>query len=174
MSKKKFFFIFGFCLIILASDAILKAYTTCCISPMRWSSSVYPYGGVPVFQNCFGVDFSLNYVTNKGAAWGVFSGFQEYLLYARFLIMGGILFYLIFSKMTFVKKFFLSLVFAGALGNIVDFFIYKHVVDMFLFCFWGYFFPVFNIADSAIFCGVVFLLFQGFFEKTNKNFPEVL
>lgn len=174
MSKGKTSFIFVFCLVLLGLDAALKLYTYETIAPMRWSSCVYPYGGIPVFKDFFGIDFSLNYVMNKGAAWGAFSMFQEYLLYARFLIMGGLLSYLIFVKLPFSKKFALSLVLTGAVGNVIDFFLYHHVVDMFHFCFWGYSFPVFNIADAVIFCGVATLLLQGLLENSKKHSFKVL
>jgi signal peptidase II len=145
---------------LLAFDQGIKAYIVDHIIPMQWSISIYPYGGIPVFQDWHGIDFSLNYAMNKGAAWGAFSSFSSALLYMRFLIIGALLSYLLFSKATFWKKLFLSLITTGAIGNVVDFFVYGHVVDMFHFCFWGYSFPVFNVADSAIFCGVAALLFQ--------------
>lgn len=173
MSKGRIVFIFVFCLVFLGLDAALKVYTYKSITPMQWSSYVYPYGGIPVFKDFFGIDFSLNYVTNKGAAWGVLSTFQDYLLYLRFLIMGGILSYIIFVKLPFFKKFALSLVLTGAAGNVVDYFLYHHVVDMFFFCFWGYAFPVFNIADSMIFCGVVVLLLHGLLESGKKHSHKV-
>ncbi len=174
MSKGRISFIFLFCFVLLGLDVALKLYTYKTIAPMRWSSCVYPYGGIPVFKDFFGIDFSLNYVMNKGAAWGVFSTFQEYLLYVRFLIMGGLLSYLVFVKLPFFKRFALSLVLTGAIGNVVDFFLYQHVVDMFHFCFFGYSFPVFNIADSIIFCGVAILLLHSLFEGGRKHSLKVL
>ena len=174
MTKGKIFWIIGVCIAILGIDAALKAYTYHSIAPMRWSASFYPYGGIPIFQNFLGVDFSLNYVSNKGAAWGMFAGFQEYLLYFRFLIMGGILAYIFVKKLSFFTKFSLALVLTGAIGNVIDFFLYGHVVDMFLFSFWGYLFPVFNVADSAIFSGVALLLLHSLLEKGPKNYFRVL
>ncbi len=165
MTIGKVVWILGVCLFILGIDIGLKAYTFYHIPLMTWASPTYPYGGIPVFRDWFGIDFSLSYAMNKGAAWGMFSSFQQYLLYLRLFIMSGIFLYLLMVKMPFVKKLGLSLVLTGALGNVLDFFLYKHVVDMFLFCFWGYIFPVFNVADASIFCGVVLLLFHGFWDK---------
>jgi lipoprotein signal peptidase len=31
---------------------------------------------------------------------------------------------------------------------------------MFCFIFWGYVYPVFNIADAAIFCGILMMLLE--------------
>lgn len=155
----------GTCVFFLLVDVLTKAYSYFYLPPLAWSTSIYPYGGIGVFQNFLGIDFSINYVMNKGAAWGVLASFQEYLLYARLLIIAGLLTYLFFGKMAYFKRFSLSLVTTGALGNVIDYFVYGHVVDMFYFVLWGYSFPVFNVADSIIFMGLCFVFFSSFLEK---------
>lgn len=165
MQKRLVMAILGFCFFILGVDVLSKMYTYHNIAPLSWSSPLYPYGGIAVFKDFFGIDFSLNYTMNKGAAWGIFSNFQDYLLYARLLIMGFLLAYLLFSKMSCLRMFALVCVLTGATGNVIDFFLYGHVVDMFKFVLWGYHFPVFNVADSIIFCAVGCLLSQDFLEK---------
>ena len=163
-----------FCLFLFGLDFALKWYTSHYIPLMSWSSLTYPYGGVPVFQDFFGVDCSLNYVINKGAAWGAFAQFQKQLLYLRFFIMGGLLLYIFLACLPFIKRFALLLILTGAIGNIVDFFMYHHVVDMFYFRFWGYSFPVFNLADAAIFLGVAILLLQSLFKACCKQQMRIL
>jgi len=53
----------------------------------------------------------------------------------------------------------------GILGNLLDRFLYSAVIDWINFHFW----PIFNIADSAIVCGVflaiIFIIRQELFEK---------
>ena len=52
----------------------------------------------------------------------------------------------------------LSLILGGALGNLIDRIAYGYVVD-FLSFHWGeYYFPAFNIADSAITCGALLMI----------------
>jgi len=46
-----------------------------------------------------------------------------------------------------------ALILGGALGNLVDRLNYGHVVDFILFHYQVYYFPAFNVADSALFCG---------------------
>lgn len=128
-------------------------------------SGFYPYGGIPVFKSFLGIDFSIVHQINTGAAWGMFSNFQDYLLFFRVITIGIILSYLVFFNKTPLRRFPLLLILSGAIGNVADYFIYGHVVDMFYFNFWGYSYPVFNIADSAIFCGVAMLLFQSYSRK---------
>ena len=59
-----------------------------------------------------------------------------------------------------------SLVIGGALGNLIDRFMHGHVVD-FIQWHWKdvYYYPSFNIADSAIVCGAIALVAFGVFGK---------
>jgi signal peptidase II len=110
----------------------------------------YPFGGFGIFS-AGGVTFSLNYVVNTGAAWGFFSGYSGLLFLLRMAI--------ILSLVIFVpKRIPIWLVLTGALGNALDYCLYGHVIDFLHFTFWGYSFPIFNIADSCIFLGVLMLI----------------
>lgn len=51
-----------------------------------------------------------------------------------------------------------AMIIAGALGNIVDRFVYGHVVDYILFYTQTWSFAVFNLADSLITMGAVFVV----------------
>ncbi len=165
MSVRKGVFLFLIAAGVLIADAWLKAYVHLNIFPMSISFPVYPYGGIGVFRDWHGIDFSIIHVMNKGAAWGTFSSLQDVLLCVRIAIIGGLLSYLFFVKATEYRKRCLTLVTAGAIGNVIDYFVYGHVVDMFYFKLFGYSYPVFNIADSAIFIGIVFLLLESGVEK---------
>ncbi len=171
MSWKKVFVFIAIALAIFSADALLKAYIDHNISPINAASPIYPFGGIAVFRDWHGIDFSIVHVINKGAAWGVLSSIQDYLLYARVAIIGGLLSYLIFVKTTTFRKFCLMLIATGAFGNVVDYFAYGHVVDMFYFILWGYSYPVFNIADSVIFLGIVLLIGETLFAKLRSKGP---
>jgi signal peptidase II len=157
------------CLFLLAVDVLLKAYTYFYLPPMYLSSGVFPYGGISVFKDLVGIDFCITCVMNKGAAWGLFSSYQEILLYARLLIVLFMAVYLFVGKMPLVKRSALALIVTGAVGNVIDFFAYGHVIDMFYFNFWGYSYPVFNIADICICVGSGLLLLRAFLEKKNPS-----
>lgn len=154
---------------VLVLDQILKFYIRSNI-PYLDLSIPYPYDGIAVFQNFFGIDFSINHVTNQGAAWGMFSSFPHALLILRIFFVAVLTVYCAMSKKLIpIQRYAFSLICAGALGNILDFWTNGRVVDMFLFKFGTYIYPLFNIADSAIFCGVALLLLESFFFKSAQK-----
>ena len=57
----------------------------------------------------------------------------------------------------------LSLVIGGALGNLVDRIVNGYVIDFIDVFYQDHHWPAFNLADSAITCGVILLLVDGLF-----------
>lgn len=157
---------------ILLADALSKLYVHQYLPMMNRQLLWYPYGGLGVFKDFFGIEFSITHATNRGAAWGILANWQHSLLYLRIALIAAMLIYtcLFNKKKGWTIPFFLII--AGAIGNVLDFFFYGHVVDMLHFKFWDYDYPVFNVADSAIFIGIAWLLFSSFREKsaTKKQF----
>ena len=65
----------------------------------------------------------------------------------------------------------IALILGGALGNLIDRVIYGHVVD-FVQLYWrDWYFPSFNVADSAITGGAAILIFLTLFEKPEEGAP---
>ncbi|MGA8164543.1 MAG: signal peptidase II [Waddliaceae bacterium] len=139
---------------LLFADAVTKYYTHTSIPRMDHEAQWYPYNGIGLFENFFGIEGSIVHATNRGAAWGMFSDFQNYLLLFRLVFIAGLFVYILFFNRNRFPVIPLTLILVGAIGNILDYFIYGHVVDMFHFVFWGYDYPVFNLADSTIFIGI--------------------
>ena len=63
----------------------------------------------------------------------------------------------------------LSLILGGALGNLIDRIAYGYVVDFLHFHWNEYYFPAFNLADSAITCGASLLILGSF--RGHKHGP---
>lgn len=147
-------------LFLLALDGITKILALYYIPPIHYGA--YPYGGVPIFA-AGGITFSLNTIVNTGAAWGIFAGHSGLLFAARLLIVLGLLLFV-------SKRFPVWLVLTGAVGNAIDFCLYGHVIDFFHFNFWGYSFPIFNVADACISVGVLSLLFLP--QKIKQSAPS--
>lgn len=167
MSWKDALALFFVALAILAVDFISKGMINFYFQPSELSSIVFPFGGVSIFQNLLGIDFCIHHVTNRGAAWGIGSGLQDLLLVVRIAVVVGLIAYMRLSPKVREYRYPLIMIIAGGLGNIFDYFIYGHVIDMFHLVFWGYSYPVFNIADASIFLGIVWLLFHSFVRKNN-------
>jgi signal peptidase II len=151
-------------ILVLIFDQLTKAFVYHYLPLIDSSPYIYPYGGIGVFRHFAGIEFSINHMTNTGAAWGVLGNYQLPLIILRIGLIVGLCIYLFYFNRHSFWQLPLILIIAGALGNVFDFFIYGHVVDMLHFVLWGYDFPVFNLADSAIFLGIVSLLFLSFLE----------
>jgi len=135
---------------------------------MSWLYPFYPYGGIGIFKDFLGISFSINYVDNTGAAWGLLAKYPHFLFSIRIFIVIGLLIYLAKFNFDKAKDLPLLLIITGAIGNILDFIFYRKVIDMFHFNFWGYSYPIFNLADAMITVGIVWL-FITFFKKKIKN-----
>lgn len=132
-------------------------------SPMKWQLS-YPYGGRALFKDWGGIDAALVNHANKGAAWGLFADHQEFLMGVRVTLVAVMFFWLFFMPKKENYALPVALIASGALSNILDYFFYGYVVDIFYFRFWGFDYPIFNVADSAICIGAL-LLAWGFFKS---------
>ncbi|CAF24521.1 signal peptidase II [Candidatus Protochlamydia amoebophila] len=152
-------------LAILLLDQISKFFVFHLVPHMDFSAYKYPYGGVEVVRNFGGIEFSINHMTNKGAAWGMFGNYQLSLMLFRIGLIVGLCVYLFHFNQQKAWQIPLILIIAGAIGNVLDFFFYGHVVDMLHFVLWGYDFPVFNVADSFISIGIGLLFILSLFKS---------
>jgi signal peptidase II len=159
-------------ILLISIDALTKYYIHKNVMEMSWLNPNYPYGGIGVFKDFFGISLSLNYVQNEGAAWGSFANYSTALFYSRIAIVIGLIVYLAIVDLPFKKLLPYWLVVTGAIGNILDRLFYGHVVDMIRFVFWTHSVAVFNFADALITVGIVTLLISSFFpdrKRTNGN-----
>ncbi len=114
----------------------------------KWLVSTnLPLGG-EVWSGAF---VSITHVVNRGAAFGVFPQFQWlYLVVAAvvavYILIAGHRF-----GTTWYRQVTLGLVLGGAISNGVDRLLQGYVVDFINLHWW----PVFNVADSAIVVGVL-------------------
>lgn len=153
---------------VLFLDFISKAYVFHLL-PYLEPCLGWPCKEIVVFKNFLGIDFSISLAFNHGAAWGLFSQFQVLLLVIRILAIAAMLLYLFFINANPHIQIPLVLIITGAIGNIVDFFLYGYVVDFLHFNLWGYDFPIFNFADTSITIGVFWLFFVASFSKKKSS-----
>lgn len=112
--------------------------------------------------------FSLTYVRNTGAAFGVFAGAPASVRLPLFLLVTAAAAWALLSMLRSARPEQRGLVVAlgailgGAAGNLVCRVRYGEVID-FLDAHWGdLHWPAFNVADAAITVGVVAVLVSGF------------
>ncbi|MGP0630496.1 signal peptidase II [Nitrospina sp. 32_T5] len=107
--------------------------------------------------------FNLTHIRNPGVAFGLFAESELEMKATLFIIFSGIAIIAIlvfFHETPSHKKIALRgliLIFAGAIGNLIDRILYKEVIDFLDFHFGSYHWPAFNVADSCITIGVLFM-----------------
>lgn len=111
-----------------------------------------------VFGGPFAGIFQFRLVHNTGAAWGMFSDMTILLGVFSLIVCAGMVLYLFFiaPNSSVAEALGLGFAFAGGLGNALDRFTLGYVVDFIEPVFIN--FPVFNVADIGVTCGIVVFL----------------
>ena len=112
---------------------------------------------------------------NTGAAFSFLanaSGWQNWLFTGvAVVVSGGVLWWL--TRLPRQGKtalaLGLALLLGGAIGNLIDRVMYGYVVDFILVYYRDWSYPAFNVADSAITCGVALVLFDGFVLERRRS-----
>jgi len=111
-------------------------------------------------------------VFNKGAAFSLFAqapGWQTPLLSAFAIVAALVVGWFIVRSPE--KKLFclgLALILGGAVGNVIDRLRFGHVVDFVDVHAFGWHWPAFNVADSAISVGAVILILEGLIGREKR------
>jgi signal peptidase II len=107
------------------------------------------------------VSFVLAY--NRGAAFGFLhsaGGWQNLFFIVVAILACGIILYMLTRPAGQDRQVAvgLSLILGGAIGNVIDRVAYGYVVDFIKLYYESWYWPIFNIADSAISIGAVLLI----------------
>ncbi len=143
-------------LISVVSDQITKIAT---------SRALELYEQIPVFPM-----FNITLAHNYGAAFSFLNipgGAQRWFFTGISAVVSVVLIVWLWrlSKDEKWLGIALALILGGAIGNLIDRAMQGYVVDFIQVYYKDWYFPSFNIADSAIFCGTVLLLGLTLFEK---------
>ena len=146
MRKLKRFGLVSFCVLIL--DIVSKQ--------LALEMLFYPPQQIAVTSF-----FNLVPVWNSGISFGLFSDYPMVTTFAIPLLAVGVIGWLVseLRHSGLVAQIGSGLIAGGAIGNVVDRIRFSRVVDFLDFHFAGYHWPAFNIADSAIFIGVLCWLY---------------
>lgn len=122
---------------------------------------------IPIIKNVF----SLHYLENRGAAFGIFQNRQIFFI----LTTTGILIFIAYALYKLPKEAkyrpleFIALVtLSGAIGNLIDRLTHRYVIDFLYFELID--FPVFNIADCYVSCSAFLLVLLVLFYYKEEDF----
>lgn len=157
-------FVKGICiaLAVMVADQAVKYWIIGLLADAQGTITLTPF-------------FNLVMVWNKGISFGMLSGHDAWLGLVIFTI-GMIIALLTWLWRNPEKPYIyaLGLVIGGAAGNLIDRLKHGAVADFFDFHLYGYHWPAFNIADSAIVIGVIIIGFFSFFGKSSQQEKQVL
>ena len=119
--------------------------------------------------------FELSYVENRGAAFGMMQNRQTFFLIMTGIVLVGIGW--LYCKLPMEKRYIpmrvvLTVLTAGAIGNLIDRVKLNYVVDFFYFKLID--FPVFNVADIYVVCAVFCLAFLVLFYYKEEEIDRIL
>lgn len=112
----------------------------------------------------------LNYLENTGAAFGMLQNQKAFFIFVAIVIL-SVIAYVLFKtpddrKYTILHV-LLSLIAAGAIGNMIDRIRYDYVVDFIYFVLIN--FPIFNVADIYVSISTAVLIFLLLFYYKEKD-----
>ncbi len=137
-----FLLLFG--ILIIFSDQLTKHLV---------ESYMYLGQSIPIIPDIFHITL----LRNPGALFGVMPNGRWFFIVITIISLAVMV--LLMKEIPRGKnlmKFGLTLIIAGALGNLIDRVRFGYVIDFLDFGFW----PVFNIADMALVVGAVFFIYQ--------------
>jgi signal peptidase II len=119
--------------------------------------------------------FNLVYVRNPGMAFGLLNNLPEKFRLPLFLVVSvlaviiiGHLFLQTQARAVLLPL-ALSLIFAGAVGNLIDRFRWGYVVDFLQLHYRHYYWPTFNVADTVISLGIALLIYDTLFSQDQSK-----
>jgi len=134
-------------------------------------SSFELYQSKPVIKDIF----SFTYIQNTGTAWGVLKGRRVMFIILAILIL--IMCFYVFNNIAKKKRFLpmyiaTMLLAAGGIGNMIDRIKLGYVIDFLSFDLIN--FPVFNVADMYVVCGMVLVVVLVLFIYSDEELDLIL
>ncbi len=155
------FIVLGLSALVVLIDYILKILVI---------NNLKPVASVTVIPGLF----SLSYVENKGAAFGMLSNARWIFIVFTVIVVILLVIFLFWKKPTSkLLNTALFLIIGGGIGNLIDRIFYGYVVDYLSISFFP---PVCNFADYCVTAGafilVIYLLFFSDYVKKDKGLND--
>lgn len=119
--------------------------------------------------------FNLNHAWNYGVSFSLFTATDDsrrWALILLALVLCSVVAYWLKHAATRGAAVAYGLILGGAMGNVCDRVVHGAVFDFLQFHLAGYYWPSFNLADSAIFLGVCFLVWEGWAQGRRQQSGE--
>lgn len=130
-----------------------------------WIIAAYEVGeGLPLLGDWL----ALLRVHNEGAAFGILEGKMYLFFLVGAVVLLACIYYNHRCQPAMIEKLSLGLVSGGAIGNLIDRALYGGVVDFVSVGWW----PVFNLADSAIVVGAILIAISAMRDIKREAPPE--
>ena len=112
--------------------------------------------------------FNITLIGNTGAAFSILSSNTILLIVISIVVLNVLYFFFIKGKkLNNFEQLSFGLLIGGIIGNLIDRVLRMQVIDYLDFTFFGYNFPVFNLADIAIVVSMILICVQVI--KGDKN-----
>ena len=120
--------------------------------------------------------FYITYTKNTGAAWSILSDQTVLLLIITVISLFIINKYMNKEKLNKYENYIYGMIIGGIVGNLYDRIFNHGVIDFFDFRIFGYHYPIFNLADTFIVTGIIFLIIYNIrkerYERNNSGRRE--
>ena len=151
----------GVAAVVVVLDQLVKLLLIAFIGGQNRTLAVWPF-------------LDLVMVWNRGVSFGFFNSaaageIQRWILVA--LSLGVVAALVLWLRRIGDRRLALAvgLIVGGAIGNVLDRVRFGAVADFFYFHLGDYYWPAFNLADSAIVAGVGFLLYDSLFRRPEQG-----
>jgi signal peptidase II len=141
------------------------------ISKVQIMQTMRLHESIPVFSEFF----SLTYIRNPGAAFGLLASSGQMFRLIFFGVTSvfalgllGMIFFRL-RQDDWVGQLSIAAILGGAIGNLLDRVRFGEVIDFLDFYVNGYHWPAFNVADAAISVGVFFLILHFALDKKEEE-----
>lgn len=114
----------------------------------------------------------ITYIHNEGAAFGLHVGEHSSLVFLILAVAASALVLYLFittNQGERLQRIALALILGGAFGNIIDRIRWNMVVDFMQVGVGGHYWPIFNVADSAVTVGAVLLAWAYLFRSPRSE-----
>jgi len=147
--------------VLVAADQLTKL--------LLWSKDAL-YQPAPVIPGVLNV----TPIKNDGASFGMLQGAQPFFIVMTLIVLFAVGYYMIRRRRTqpVFLRVVLAVLFAGALGNLIDRIAFGYVRDFIDFCAFDFWKWVFNIADASLVIGAILLAVYLLFLHKDKKAEE--